>query len=1050
MSGLGFRVLGPLEVVRDGEAVPINGPKLRVLLAALLVRPNATVSVDQLAERLWGERPPATARKSTQVYALRLRRMLSGDALIETRPDGYRIRLEPGQLDLLCFRTLTGQATRAGSPAEELRLLTEALACWRGPALSDVPSESMQREDAVQLAEERLRTRDRYFEVSLDQGHHREIIGELGTLTREHPWQESFWAQLILALHRSGRRADALDTYRGVHRMFTEELGVEPGARLQQVHRTILAEDGDGVPAADPVPPRLAICQLPADVNRFVGRSAPIDALTGMSIAGPRPGWRWRNVVISGPPGVGKTALAVHVAHLFSPSFADGQLYVNLQGYAADPPLAPAAVLTRFLGTLGVPRERIPADVEEQAALFRSVLSGRKMLLLLDNAVSADQIRPLLPGQPGCAVLVTSRHDLRGLSVDPGADHLPLGVLTEAESHTVLADLLGAARAEAEPEAIAGLARACAHLPLALRIAGANLAADPGRGIADYTAELTTSGRLAELTIDGDERSAVRVAFDHSYLRLSEADRRLFRLLGLTPGQDVGVPAAAALVDTAPADTGRALDRLTAANLLQRPARGRYQFHDLIREYAVDRSRAEDSEQETAAALTRLIDLSLHTAAAAVRLLYPGVPHRVLPDPEAAVIPLPTEAAALNWLDQERDNLVATITWTASHPVLHRYAWQFADVLRTYLLARAHDQEALAGCAAALRAAIESGDRAAQISLLDVLGQMSLDVSDYDSADTYQQQVLATARETGDLMAEAEALRNLGLVLGHRGQPLRALLYHRDALVVARRAGNTGSEILALSGIGNSHASAGRPRTALKWHERAVSAAREAGNRGALFRALNGRGLAYWALGRPADAIADHSQVLAYSREIDLKVGEVVSLTCLAEARYDAEELDLAMADATESLRLSAEVGDRRCEASAMEIIATVRNGLGEHDAAIEGYLAALRIDREIGFGYGERASLIGLAKAHRGLGDARRAIAYCEQALARMRVDGELLLEAAGLTELGHDHLDLGDPVTASRLVSQAIGLAAERGQALAESRARDVLGLIRQVQAG
>lgn len=1045
MSGLGFRVLGPLEVVRDGEAVPINGPKLRVLLAALLVRANATVSVDQLAERLWGEHPPATARKSTQVYALRLRRMLGDDALIETRPDGYRIRLDPGQLDLDCFRATVGQAARAGTRAEELRLLTDALACWRGPALSDVPSESMQREDAVQLAEERLRARDRYFEVSLEQGRHSEIIGELGPLTREHPWQESFWAQLILALHRSGRRADALDTYRTVHRMFTEELGVEPGARLQRVHRTILAEE-----SPEPVSPRLAICQLPADVHTFVGRSAPMDALTGMSIAGPGARGRWRNVVISGPPGVGKTALAVHVAHLFSPSFADGQLYVNLQGYAADPPLAPAAVLTRFLGTLGVPRERIPAEVEEQAALFRSVLSGRKMLLLLDNAVSAEQIRPLLPGQPGCAVLVTSRQDLRGLSVDPGADHLPLGVLTEAESRTVLADLLGAARAEAEPDAIAELAEACAHLPLALRIAGANLAADPGRGIAEYTAELTKSGRLAELTIDGDERSAVRVAFDHSYLRLSSGDRKLFRLLGLTPGQDIGVPAAAALADAAPPDTSRALDRLTAANLLQRPVRGRYQFHDLIREYAVDRARAEDSAAETTAALTRLIDLSLHTAAAAVRLLYPGAPHRTLPDPEAATIPLPTEAAALNWLDQERDNLVATITWTASHPALHRYAWQFADVLRTYLQARAHDQEALAGCAAALRAAIESGDRATQISLLDVLGQMSLDVSDYDGAETYQQQVLATARETGDLMAEAEALRNLGLVLGHRGRPLRALQYHREALVVARRAGNTGAEILALSGIGNSHASAGRPRTALKWHDRAVAAAEEAGNRGALFRALNGRGLAYWALGRSADAIADHSQVLAYSREIDLKVGEVISRTCLAEARYDAGELDLAMADATESLRLSGEVGDRRCEASAMEIIATIRNGLGEHDAAIEGYLAALRIDREIGFGYGERAALIGLAKAHRGLGDARRAIAYCEQALARMRADGELLLEAAGLTELGHDHFDLGDPVTASRLVSQAIALATERGQALAESRARSVLGLIRQVQAG
>lgn len=438
MSDLGFWVLGPLEVVRDGQRVAVNAPKLRVLLAALLVRPNATVSVDQLAERLWGEQAPPTARKSVQLYVLRLRRLLCDDTapapLIHTRPDGYLIRLEPERLDLLRFQRLTEaarDAARAGDRLAELSRLNEALACWRGPALSDVPSESLQREVVAQLAEDRLRATEQRMQVQLALGRHREIISELVQLTKEHPWQEPFWVQLILALQRSDRLADALDTYRTVHRMFGDELGIEPGPQLQRLHRTILAESPEfAAPAGaeEPAPP-LTICQLPADVHRFVGRTDPIDELTGLASA--EDDERRRVVVISGPPGVGKTALAVHVAHLLRPRFADGQLYVNLQGHAADPAVAPAVALARFLGALGVSRDRIPGELEDRAALYRSVLSGRKMLLLLDNAAHADQVRPLLPGEPGCTVLITSRNDLRGLTVSPGADQLPLGVLTQ-------------------------------------------------------------------------------------------------------------------------------------------------------------------------------------------------------------------------------------------------------------------------------------------------------------------------------------------------------------------------------------------------------------------------------------------------------------------------------------------------------------------------------------------------------------------------------------------------------------------------------------------
>ncbi|WP_328701549.1 AfsR/SARP family transcriptional regulator [Amycolatopsis pittospori] len=1012
-------------MTRDGKPVTIGGPKLRVLLAALLVRANTTVSLDRLADHLWGEDQPSTARKSTQVYALRLRRTL-GDGLIETRPDGYLIRVRPDQLDLLRFRQLAEagrEAGKAGDSAAELASLAEALECWRGRPLCDVPSESLQRDEAARLGEDRLRTLERWIEAGLEAGRHGELVAELITLTKEHPWQETFWAQLIVALDRSGRRADALDTYRSMRRMFADELGIEPGPRLRRAHDAILHEG----PSTEP--PRETICQLPPDVHRFVGRAGTIAELAALSLTE-----TGRNVVISGPPGVGKTAFAVHVAHRFRPHYPDGQLYVNLQGYAAGPPLDPSAALTRFLGALGVHRDRVPAEPAEQAALFRSVLADKKMVLLLDNAVHVDQVRPLLPGRPGCTVLITSRNDLRGLAVDPGAVHLPLGVLTEPESRAVLAELLGPERTTAEPDAVGELAAACAHLPLALRIAGANLAADTGRGIAEYTAELTRSGRLEELAIDGDASSAVRGAFDRSYVRLSEEDRALFRMLGRVPGPDFGVPAAAAVAGLPRAETGRALDRLAAANLLQRHAPGRYQFHDLIREYAAERGHAEDPPEHAAAALSRMIDSYVETAAMATRVLYAG-----------AASPVFDEHTALRWLDTERYNLVDTIAHATTDPAYQPAAWRLIDVLRGYLQASGYAREAVAACTTALRSATEAGDLRARLSLLDVLGQMSHNLSDYGLAVEHFQQALEAARELKDLDAEADALRNLGRASSQQGKARQALHFHGQALSVSRAAGNTGAETLALNYIGVIHTFSGRPRTAVGWHERSLALARETGQREAAFHALNGRGIALWALGRLEESLSDHEQVLAYTRESGHGFGETATLVCLAETNCDAGRLDLAMAQAQECHARSVQIGDRRGEATAAEVIATVRNRRGEHVEALVGLHEALHVFTEIGFGYGEGSARLGLAIAYRSLGEAAKALEYSEKALTTLRENGQLLLEADVLTEIARDRLDLGEPEEARRVAGEAVRLAAKRGRRLPEERAREVLELIR-----
>lgn len=1023
---LTFGVLGPLEVWRDGSAVPVNGPKLRALLATLLVRANTVVPVSVIVSRLWDEGSAPARRSTVQMYVLRLRRLLGdGGAVIETHTDGYLLRVGARSLDLVRFREAVG-AARSAHPRDELVLLGEALRCGRGPVLGDVMSESLHREDVPPLAEELLRVRERFFEASLEQGRHREVIGDLVRATEEHAWHEAFWAQLVTALHRSGRRADALKTYRTVRRKLADELGVEPGIQLQRAHR--LALTGENPEPVVSVP--AAVAQLPADVNRFVGRADVVARLDEL-VEAPGEG----NIVISGPPGVGKTTLAVHVAHRWRERFPGGQLYVNLQGFAADSPLSPATALTRFLGALGISRHRMPVDVEEQSALLRSALTGRRMILVLDNAADVGQVRPLLPGQPGCAVLVTSRSDLRGLVVSPGATCVRLDVLREDESRAVLTDLLGASRAAAEVDALGRLARTCAHLPLALRIAGANLAADPGCSVHDYTTELTTRGRLTALAIDGDERNAVRAAFDQSYLRLKPDDRTVFRLLGLAPGPDIGVAAAAALTRTGEPEARRVIDRLVAAGLLQRTAPSRCGFHDLVREYAADLAR-DDGDLGDDQAVFPLVDHYLHRATAAARTAYPDAATRDLPADPAL-----TERDAVRWLDEERDNLLAVLTWAATRPAAQTKAWRMADVLHGYLRAGGHTTEAADTCVAALRAAFAAGDAPACISLLGLLGQIHYNFSEWERASELHEQMLAIACELGDLDAEAEALRNLARHLIQLGRPAEAQKYHQRSLEIIRKVGNAEAESRTVNSTGVATMYAGDPLTALGLHEQALSLARGVGHREQAHRCLNGRGIARWALGLLDESAADHHQVLAYCRQAGQSIGEMASLACLAEVHLDAGRLEKATTFAHDALRLSQGLAERRTQANMITILAAVRHRRGDHTRAAEGCREALDIAREIGFGFGEVSALLGLAAAHRGLGEHRTALHHAEQALTLLRATQQLLLEADVLTELALDHHGLGDTATATATASEAVEVARRQGRELVERRARQTL---------
>jgi len=623
-----FGLLGPLKVVDGGRPVPIPSAKHRVLLAVLLLRAGELATVDKLAEAIWGDALPADPRKVVQTYVARVRKLLGGTELLQSHPEGYVLAVAPGDVDVGRFELLLAQARDAagtGDRHSEAAALRQALARWRGEPLADVPSELLHRDAVARLAEQRSDALHRRIEADLALGRHAELVAELRALTDRHPLREQFWAQLMTALYRCGRQADALQAYQRVSRLLADELGVDPGPELRALHQAILASD----PAlAAPLPPARPHAwarpsQLPLEVADFVGRVGLVDQIKQLLADD----LRVPIVALSGSPGVGKTALAVHAAHRLAERFPDGQLYVNLHGATAGlQPLQPLEVLGRFLRALGTDPAAIPTDLEEASAAFRSRVAGRRLLVVLDAAADAAQIAPLLPASPGCGVLVTSRGVLSALD---GARHLLLDVLPAAEAVELLGRLAGHARVAAEPQAAAEVARCCGYLPLALRIAGARLAARPGWPVQALAGRLVDAQRrLDELQL---AEVGVRASFQVSYQQRREGPEALdraaaeaFGLLGVPDGQEVGVPVAARLLDQSEDAAGRVVERLVDAQLLETPAPGRYRLHDLLRLYARELAWQHHPEPVRAATLTRAIGFYVASAWQTLALLRPG------------------------------------------------------------------------------------------------------------------------------------------------------------------------------------------------------------------------------------------------------------------------------------------------------------------------------------------------------------------------------------------------------------------------------------------
>jgi DNA-binding SARP family transcriptional activator len=562
--GLDFRLLGQLEVFDGPRRVPVPQPRQRALLAALLLHAGRVVPADELLDRVWERTRPDNARAALHTAVSRLRRRLGQD-LIETRPPGYLIAVERDQVDTTRFLAMVGQAERTGDPAVTVRVLTEALALWRGPALADIDADSLRRDLLVELTERRGQAVEHLVDARLRLGQHAALVPELRLLTVRHPTRERLWGQLMTALSRCGRRAEALETYRSARRRLVELLGLEPGEQLRELERAILA--GDLLPAAAADGWRPAR-QLPLDPPVFAGRAGLVadlaERLTARRDTTPV-------VAVHGGPGVGKSALAVRVAHRVAEAFPDGQFHVRLGGDVET-----AQVLGQLLHASGA-----GAQAPGPAA-WRSHSARRRFLLVIDDAVGTEQVEHLLPGGPGSAVIVTSRTDPRGLAVSHGAWPVELDVLSGAEARDLLARVLGEDRVAAEEAAVEELVELCAGLPLALRIAAANAAQHSS--VAELVAALRTDP-LDRLVVPGDPRTAVRAAFDRSYRGLDDGGARLFRLLGSAP-VDVTAALAARLLGEPVTSAARRLEALAGAGLLRRHPPARYRLHGLLRRYA--------------------------------------------------------------------------------------------------------------------------------------------------------------------------------------------------------------------------------------------------------------------------------------------------------------------------------------------------------------------------------------------------------------------------------------------------------------------------------
>jgi DNA-binding SARP family transcriptional activator/tetratricopeptide (TPR) repeat protein len=1023
-----LRLLGPVEINAGGRPLGVGVPQRQALLAALAVDAGRVVSRHQLIDRVWDE-PPARVDAAVYVHVSGLRRTLEQASAAEDRavpasldrqPGGYLLRVDADEVDLHRFRRLTVEARERGCPpAERVRLLREALGLWRGPALAGLSGEWAARmregwgqerlDSVVAWADAELRA-DRSAGAL-------EVLGPLAELAAEQPISESVTAMLMQALVAAGRPADALDRYTKIRRRLVDQLGVDPGPELRALYRAILRGSLGPPPpvalatppAATPPAPAPAVpAQLPADVAAFTGRGAELAELDTLLGAEPAA------VVISavaGTAGVGKTALAVRWAHHNRGRFPDGQLYVDLRGYHPDRPMPADDALAGFLAALGVPSQDIPIDRDARAARYRTETADRRILILLDNAASVEQVRPLLPGTASCTVLVTSRDSLADLVAVHGARRVHLDVLPLPDAHALLRRLVGL-RVDAQPRAAETLANECARLPLALRIAAELANSRPTTRLTDLVADLADRQHRLEILHAGtDPHAAVRAVFSWSIQHLPGEAARTFGLLGLHPGPDLDVYAAAALTNTTLPHAQHALDLLARAHLVQPTSAGRYGMHDLLRAYSNSLAGSDDATDDPRDALARLFDYYLATTATAMNRLYPAEAHN-RPEILPTAAPTPSLAdpdTARAWLDTERPTLVAMAAYTASHG-WPTHTVRLSAILFRYLTSGYHT-DAFAIHSYARDAAEHTGDTAGTAQALASLGAAHMQLGRLNQAAEQLQQALGLYRQVNDLAGQARALGGLGTVDERQGHNGAALDHLQQALALHRQLGNRIGEARTLNNLAIVDGRLGRYEAAASHYEEALSLCRQVGHRTGEAWALNNLATVETRLGRHLPAIDHLQQALTLHRQLGNRTGEAHALDSLGTAHFRFGQPEPATAHHRQALALFRESGDRDGEAWALNGLGDAANATGHPTNALARYGEALALATETGARDQQARAHAGLGRTHHTLGNRAQAREHYRHALA-------------GYTELGSPDADdirtrlaaLGQPAACPR----------------------------------
>ena len=1077
-----YALLGDVTLEQEGTAQRVPGALPRTVLAMLLLNANRPVGVSAIADVLWGDQLPASAMASLYNSVLRLRRLLGPEGATRLRSvsAGYLLEVGDGELDLQVFKDLCGrgrEAQAAGQWAAARERLAAALELWRCEPLADVERPALEQAERQHLHELRLQALQGRIEADLRLGLHTAVVPELRALTRRYPLTEAFHAQLVLALYRSGRPGDALNVYQEARAVLQEELGADPGPELRRLYEHVLhhdpaldlpggrAEQGAAAITESAITATAiteaarrdgARHQLPVDTRVFTGRSQELDRLVGLAAGagaaaaagavGVVEGGSAGAVVIlaiDGMAGVGKTGLAVHAAHRLRASYPDGQLFIDLHGHTPGlDPLTAEDALEQLLHALGVAPQLVPKNLDERAAHYRHRLADSRVLIVLDDASSTAQVRPLLPGTPGCLVLVTSRKRLTGLD---DAHSVALDVLPEADAAALLHEVAGPGRITADLASISELLALCGSLPLAVRITAARLRHQRNLSVPELVERLRDeSARLSQL--QDEDRSLVSV-FECSYRALPAAEQRLFRLLGLVPGPDFDVRAAARLADVDQRAAEVLLESLLGHNLLTQRTPGRYRFHDLVRLYARMRDGGQVAAVEREAAVERLLDHYQQAADAADRRLarqsHPGAVPTAAPTAASTVVSTSTSPAAepwlsdrpqaLAWMRTERDNLLAALSYAARRQ--HPRVPVLTAALAAFLQEEGPWEQAAVLFRTALTTARARGDRLGEADALWDLGKVRHTTGDLSVAAGFHEQALAIYRSLGNRLGEANALHDLARTRHAAGDFAVGADLQRQALELYQCLGHRHGTAVSLYALCRERIVAGDFSTGADLLERALAIYRSLGDRLGEANSLWGLGRVRLATGDYPAAAALHERALTIYQELGHQRNLAYALMGLGRVRL-ATGSHAAAADLLHrALAIHQDIGDRLGEVNTLHEMGRLGLATRDHPAAAEHLGRALAIYRDVGDRQGEVDVLNSLGALSCATSGARAALSLYEQALELARRIDSPLDEARALEGAARCTARTGDPEAALPLLRRAVTLYQGIGAAEAQS---------------